>query len=463
MDGIISGQQGQQSHSQGGSSSVPLGDNSTTADIISDARGRADGFLYGEDRAIGSPPNWDAQESRQLYDGAIMNNDPGTAEATGQSWVAHSVDLNQAANDLYNAITELGAAWVGEGAGAAQGALVGIANSSTQAAEAAQTMGTRLAQQAAAAAEVKKMPAPKEFDPARQTEAMLAGGPAAMIADMKAQSDAAKDVKAQQVQYFNAYTKAMSEVDGTTPSFGPDSLGLKPSAASVGTGPSSVSGVGSFGGLPGQHVGPNPLAGAPFGSIGGGDLGAHGHAAGVAGHAQNGPAAPVAGAAGTPGTPGTAAGTGIGAGSASAAAAQSSGGPGSGNLGMQLGGAAVGAGLGAAGAKALGKGNRSGSTKQSSSDTAASASGQGASAASVAPQNQGMVSPTGTIGGGAIPPSGAPMGGGMGAGGAGHGAQEEEHTHASFLIEADPDEAFGANQATPPPVIGAWTTDDEER
>jgi len=45
-----------------------------------------------------------------------------------------------------------------------------------------------------------------------------------------------------------------------------------------------------------------------------------------------------------------------------------------------------------------------------------------------------------------------------------HGAQaeqEEEHTHASFLIEADPDEAFGANQATPPPVIGAWTEDDD--
>jgi hypothetical protein len=458
MDGIISGQQGQQSHSQSGSPSVPLGDNSTTADIVSEARSRPDGFLFGDDRAIGSPPNWDAQESQQLYNGAIMNNDPGTAEATGQSWIAHSTDLNQAASDLYNAITELGAVWVGEGAGAAQGALVGIANSSSQAAEAAQTMGNRLAQQAAAAAEVKKMPAPKEFDPARQTEAMLAGGPAAMIADMKAQSDAAKDVKAQQVQYFNAYTKAMSEVDGSTPSFGPESLGLKPVAASVGTGPSSVGGVGSFGGLPGQHLGPNPLAGAPFGALaGGGDLRAHGQAGGVAGHAHNAPAAPMAGAAGTPGTA-------TGTGSASAAAAQSSGGPGSSNLGMQLGGAAVGAGLGAAGARALGKGNRSGSTKRSSSETAASASGQGASAASVAPQNPGMVSPAGTIGGGAMPPSAAPMGGGMGAAGGARGQeQEEEHTHASFLIEADPDEAFGANEATPPPVIGAWTTDDEER
>ena len=55
--------------------------------------------------------------------------------------------------------------------------------------------------------------------------------------------------------------------------------------------------------------------------------------------------------------------------------------------------------------------------------------------------------------------------GGMG-GMAPHGAQgeqDEEHTHASFLIEADPDAAFGANQATPPPVIGAWSEDDEDR
>lgn len=452
--GITGGQQSQ----QGSSPSVPLGDSSATADIVNQARSRPDGFLYGEDRAILSPPNWDAQESQQLYNGATMNNDPGTAEATGESWIGHSTNLNQAANDLYNAITELGAAWVGEGAAAAQGSLVGIANSSAQAAEAAQTMGNRLKQQAAAAAEVKKMPAPKEFDPARQTEAMLAGGPAAMIADMKAQSDAAKDVKAQQVQYFNAYTKAMSEVDSSTPSFGPDSIGLKPTAASVGTGPSSVSGVGSFGGLPGQHLGPNPLAGAPLGGYAGGaEVAGHGQAGGVgAGHAQGGHAG--APAAGVP----AATGSGMGTGAGTAAAAQASGGGGSSNLGMQLGGAAVGAGLGAAGAKALGKGNRSGSTKQSSSETGASASGQGASAASVAPQSQGVVSSAGTIGGGAVPPGAAPMGGGMGGAGQGQAQQEEERTHASFLIEADPDEAFGATEATPPPVIGAWA-DDEER
>jgi hypothetical protein len=50
---------------------------------------------------------------------------------------------------------------VDEGAAAAQGALVGIANSGSQASGAAHAMASRLSQQASAAAEVKKMPKPK--------------------------------------------------------------------------------------------------------------------------------------------------------------------------------------------------------------------------------------------------------------------------------------------------------------
>ncbi|MDI5982642.1 hypothetical protein QDK53_41030, partial [Amycolatopsis magusensis] len=112
-----------------------------------------------------------------------------------------------------------------------------------------------------------------------------------------------------------------------------------------------------------------------------------------------------------------------------------------------------------AGGRALSSGNRSGATRSASSETGAAAQAQPNSAASAAPQNPGLVSPGGTIGGQGAPPMG------MGGMGGAHGAQaqeEEEHTHASFLIEPDPDDAFGANEATPPPVIGAWT-DDEDR
>src|SRR5437764_3684241 len=292
---------------------VQMGDNTESAAIVQQARNSAGGFDYGSDRAIGSPPNWAGQDSQQLYQAATQNNDPASAEATGQVWANHGDELHQAANDLYNAIGELGNAWVGDGAASAQGALVGIANSSKQAGDAAHSMSSRLAQQAAAAAEVKKMPAPKEFDPAQHTAAMLAGGPAAMVADMKAQSDAADAVKAQQVQYFNAYTQAMSEVDNTTPSFGPESLGL-PGGGNIGA--THASSVGSTAGGINNVSGATGIGAAA--SAGGGQYGGgQGYDARVGqfGGAPGAPAgAPGAPGAGLPG--GAAAGAGAPAGAA---------------------------------------------------------------------------------------------------------------------------------------------------
>ncbi|OZM71017.1 hypothetical protein CFN78_22240 [Amycolatopsis antarctica] len=427
---------------------VALGDGSASSDIVAQARSRQDGFDYGADLAIASPPNWEAQESSQLYIGATSNNEPASAEGLSQTWSHHGRELHQAANDLYTAISELGAAWIGGGAAAAQGSLVAIANSSSQAGEAANVMSNRMTQQAAAAAEVKKMPAPKEFDPAQQTAAMLAGGPAAMTADLKVQADAAKDVKAQQVQYFNAYTSAMSEVDGTTPSFAPASLGLKPAANVSGLNAASM----DVGGMPGGPAGiggvqPGSLtvAGAGAGGLApglgqaGSETPAHTSTSGYA--AQSGPSAgSVTGGGSMPSAP-----------QAPAAPATTA---------QALGGAAVGGALGFAGGRALGAGNRSG-TKQQSSDSGSAAQGQGNSAAAASPQQPGVVPAGGTIGAGAPPPAG-PVGGGAGMGAARQQQeQEEEHTHASFLIEADPDEAFGANEATPPPVIGAWSEDEE--
>jgi hypothetical protein len=46
---------------------------------------------------------------------------------------------------------------------------------------------------------------------------------------------------------------------------------------------------------------------------------------------------------------------------------------------------------------------------------------------------------------------GMPMGGG---GGRGQGGEDGEHQRPSFLVEADPDETFGTDEVTAPPVIG---------
>jgi len=47
------------------------------------------------------------------------------------------------------------------------------------------------------------------------------------------------------------------------------------------------------------------------------------------------------------------------------------------------------------------------------------------------------------------------MGGGMGGGaGRGQGGEDIEHKVASYLVEPDPDDVFGTDQKTAPPVIG---------
>ncbi|QKV77631.1 hypothetical protein [Amycolatopsis sp. Hca4] len=451
---------------------VPLGDNSAAQNIVDSARGSAGGFDMGSDRAIANPPNWNAQESQQLYAGAVNNNDPGTAEATGHVWAHHGSELKQASDHLYNAIAELGNAWVGRGAAGAQGALVAIANSGSQASDAAHTMSDRLAKQAAAAAEVKKMPAPKDFDPKQAMAAALAGGPAALIADQKAQADAANDVKAQQVAFFNAYTQAMKEVDNSTPSFGPESLGMKPTASHNSVSFNAVHSVGSSGpvdSLPGAGGAVFASGGQGFGGHSGTFGAQHAGVVGPNGGHGGVPAAFGADAAslGSDGPGGTAAGvgtgtsTGTGTGSVAPGGGHTgSGGNPLGKIGMGLGLGGVAGGLGALASRALGAGSKSGAKSQNDTSLAA-ADGQGQSAASAQAPQQGLVSSAGTIGGQTPPPMNPGMGG-M-APQTAQGEQDEEHTHASFLIEADPDEAFGANQATPPPVIGAWSDDDEDR
>lgn len=430
-----------------GAPQVRLGDNDESAAMVQQARDSAGGFDYGSDRAIGSPPNWASQESEQLYRGATQSNDPSTAEVTGQAWRNHGDELHQAANDLYTAVSELGNAWIGKGASSAQGALVGIANSSQQAGDAAHSMASRLAQQAAAAAEVKKMPAPRTFDPARQTAAMLAGGPAAMVADMKKQSDEAKAVHAQQVRYFNAYTQSMSEVDHRTPSFGPESLGLPPGGY-IGSTHASAAGTaaGITGGIP---VGSAGAAAAGFSGGGGGG----GRAGSVFG-------APGGQPGGTPGGPGGGLGGGLPDGATSGVGAGASGVPTSSSgggavaLGAGIGLAATGLGA-AAGRAVLGKGNKSGAKQTDATGTASTDNAEQQPGHAAAPQNQSLINGGGTIGGSqATPP--ASMAGGA------QPEEDKEHNRASFLVEADPDEAFGANIATAQPVIGAWDQDDED-
>lgn len=474
-------------------SGVSFEGNSATAGLVANAQSSDDDFLYGDDLAITNPPNWHSQRSTELYNGATMNNDPATAQGASQDWIVQADQLKDVADDLYRSITELGAAWVGQGSGAAQGALARIATSGSQAGSAARVMGDRMSRQAEAAAEVKKMPPPQEFDPEQALQASLAGGPAAMVADLKAQRDAAQAVKEEQVRYFNAYTAAMTDVDRSTPSFGPESIGLKPDAGSGVAAAGSVGGVGGPAPVGGRHA-------APSTSPGYGPVGPAGSAVpGVGGQAS--PAGPAAGPAATPVSSGAAAHTASTGAAASAGAssapmtaaaapsASPAAPPASGSSAAALGGAALGGGLGLAGGR-LAAGKQSGATRKEAGEPDEHAAygeidgADGVNGAAefagevggetttretdVAAQQSSTISPAGSSTAGAVSSSGpighsaAPMGAPMaGAAGANGGGSDEEHTHASYLIEADPDDIFGADQATPPPVIGEWVDDDE--
>lgn len=443
-----------------GQQNVPVfGDNSDSVNVVEAARNRSDGFDIGADRAITNPPNWEnVPSSQELWNQANLGNDPSTATAISQSWSAHSIQLSQASNDLYNAISELGAVWIGQGAAGAQGALVAIANSSSQASAAAKTMSDRLQKQADAATKVKLMPRPTDYSPEKAMSQALAAGPLGMVTDQKPLADKDKEVRAEQARFLEAYTKEMSEVDSSTPSFGPESLGMKPTATHNSASFSGVSNLGNAN-LNTGAVSGTPVPG-PHGFVGG----AYGAAAAAV---HGGPDAGVFSQSGY--TPSAApAGPGVGAAAGAAPITPPSAPPsvsatGGSGLGQALTMGALGGGLGYAGAKALGQGNRSGSKDTDSTESAATDNAPAQSAASHAVPQQGFVPSSGTIGGGAAPPpmqGMGGMGGGMGAHGA-HAEQEEEHTHASFLIEPDPDDAFGSTEATPPPVIGAWTEDDD--
>jgi len=87
-------------------------------------------------------------------------------------------------------------------------------------------------------------------------------------------------------------------------------------------------------------------------------------------------------------------------------------------------------------------------------------SGQGAASGAAKPGGIGAAEAAAGRGGGGAGAAGAARAGGMGAGMAGaggnkgQGGEDSEHNRPAYLVEGDPDEVFGNNERTAPPVIG---------
>lgn len=103
------------------------------------------------------------------------------------------------------------------------------------------------------------------------------------------------------------------------------------------------------------------------------------------------------------------------------------------------GGGGFGPGGGGGAGAGAGSGPASGAAKPGGVGAAEAAAGRGGAGGMGAAGGRGM-------GGG--------MGAGMGGGRGGKGGEDEDHQRPTYLLEGDPDEVFGTDQRTAPPVIG---------
>jgi hypothetical protein len=417
---------------------MPSEDRVPTQDIQQSINARqaaeltGDDVRIGDDRVIGDTPNWASYESTQLYNFATQNNSPYTADDLGRAFNDGGNSLADAANGLLDAVTRLDSAWSGVAADSAKSALKPLASAAGTAGTTAQLMGVRMSQQSVAASEVRKLPPAKDFNQQQALNAMVTGGPVAMQADLKAQKDAADSVKREQISYLTSYTTAMAAVDAQTPSFVPpeERIGSGSSSSSSFTG--SMVNIPTTGNNTPRLRG-ETTTGAPNSKFTGVD--------GNSGFTGNDPSqtdqsgyTPMPGvntgtSGYTPPTTTTAPPTTFGP----------SGTPGAGGTNVP-GAGGFGAGFGSFGGNAAG-GAGSGS---------GSGSGTGGNPNSTSPRG---VTPTG------MAPSGPGNRGAGGMGGAPHGRkgegeEDQEHERPAYLVEGDPEGAFGSDQLTAPPVIG---------
>jgi hypothetical protein len=440
---------------------MPQEDRSTRSQVqtsIADSQASelAPGVRMGDDRAIGDKPNWNAFSSEELYRFATTDNLPTSADALGRAFNDGGNRLVEAANGLFEAVTAIEGAWTGVAADSAKGALAPLAQAAGRAGQTAQMMGVQMARQSSAASEVRKLPPPQEFDQQKSMQAMMTGGPAALQADLRAQKEAADAVKREQISYLDSYTQTLAAVDAQTPSFVP------PPANSINPG------AGGATRISGSHVAV-PESGGQFSTAtySGGPGGGPASAVPTGGSSGGGNLTPTGLGTDGFGPGGVGSGTNATSGSVSdipAGTSTSGFVPSSASVGTQppVGLGAGGTGGGSPAGPSAGLGGFGGALGGLGAGAGGNAFGQGGPA-SGSGANAGA-GPRGGLGApaGATAPPGAVVGRG-GAGGAapvgagGRRAEDEdddERDRPYFLIEGDPDSAFGNDQMTAPAVIG---------
>ncbi|SDH90672.1 PPE family protein [Actinokineospora alba] len=391
-----------------------------------------------------------AGQSHESLKGMTDPADAGAVQEVADGWQQLGTQLNQAGILLQQAVFGSEAGWTGPAADAMRHRLSQVAEWSVKSGDNFTEASKAITRQAESAGDAKNaMPEPVPYDP-KQMFSDAAPNPfkmAALTWEIPQQYDKHQAAHAEAAEVVAHRDVSMIAAAASVPPFAPpptleggggtgedadsgmgdrrnhdrgswtgDLGGSATTGTSgVGTGQGS-SGVAGQGG-PGNSTGTTASGWVPPTTNGGGPNGPY---PGVPGPGQGGP-----NNAGNNFFPG---GGGYGPGDPRGGGPRGGGGGGSGSTGGRGGGAGSGAGNGGG----PGSGARAGA---------------GAFGADAGSRGGGAGGAGGGRGGA------AGMGGG-GGGGRGQGGEDEEHTRASFLQEADPDALFGSDEITAPPVIG---------
>ena len=393
------------------------------------------------------------------------------ADITAYSDTYHDLHklLQRLSEDLREAVTKSQSGWEGEAADSAHGYFTSLADWSESNSQNAHIASDIIAAESSAASTAKNsMPEPIPFDLEKEMESW-GSNPLTTIEQISKTFEKWEESRAaheQAAEVMHRYDAELQEAGNKQPVFAePPSFGggsaessVKPSGV-IQVPDTSATGGGTkasgYAGVPGGSVSPSTGGGG----YGGGGLGAPSPTPPPGGGPSTGAGVvpPVTRPSGlNPGggmTRPPAGGRGSqrsgfgpgGMGAVPAAGLAGGFGPGGGGGGGSYGGGRVpGAGFGPGGGAggAGGAGAGSGAATGARPMGGPAAAGPGAAAAAAGAAGRGGM-------------GAAPMGAGAGAGKGGQGGEDNEHQRPTYLVEADPDDVFGTDQRTAPPVIGA--------
>jgi hypothetical protein len=398
--------------------------------------------------------------------------DAGQVGQVSDAYHQMSSAFDQFATTLGAAVNKSQGDWEGTAAESARGYFTSLQKWADANSQNSKLASEVVYQQSTSASTAKNsMPAPVPFSWTDEMKSWAGSNPFNLVDNINAslqKQQQSQDAHDQAAHVLSTYDSQLYSAASKQPVFAEPPKFEATAGGAVGPAVSSIGGTASS-----AYTGP---AGGNIGASGGsGHLGATGAPAGGSSGSLSGSLAGLTGGGYTPPL-NSGAKTGAGGVNVGTSAqgyqpgnnynSSTSSGPGSTGLGamggMPMG--AMGGGLGGAGggeeySSKLGRGGSGfgpgGSGSGSSSGSAAGSGSAGSGAQSGARAGgAGAAETAAGSGRGSAGASGRGGMSGMGHGGKGEGGEDDEHQRPSWLIEPDPDEIFGTNERTAPPVIG---------